>query len=88
MAKMMTKRLTGIAASPGIGWSFDLRYHKTGEPTGRPLFPGFVARSRANPETELRDSAQWREMWQGAWNHLLEIEKPSFNRWNVDSSVC
>lgn len=72
----------------GIRWSFDLRYHRTGEPTGRPLFPGFVARSRSQPETELRDADAWRDQWQAAWNHLLEIEKPAFNRWNVDSSVC
>ena len=41
--------------SEEVRWSFDLRYNPTGEPTGRHLFPGFVARSRANPETELRD---------------------------------
>ena len=29
--------------------SFDLRYNPTGQPTGRPLFPGFVARSRKDP---------------------------------------
>ena len=84
----MTKHRSLPNRTDGIRWSFDLRYHKTGEPTGRPLFPGFVARSRSHPETELRDASQWRDQWQAAWNHLLEIEKPSFNRWNVDSSVC
>jgi phytanoyl-CoA hydroxylase len=84
----LTKHRSLPNRSPGIRWSFDLRYHRTGEPTGRPLFPGFVARSREHPETELRDAAQWREQWQAAWDHLLEIEQPSFNRWNVDSSVC
>ena len=64
------------------------RYHKTGKPTGRPLFPGFVARSRSRPDTELRDATDWRDLWRAAWDRLLEIEKPSFNRWNVDSSVC
>ena len=35
--------------SDSIRWSFDLRYNPAGQPTGRPMFPGFVARSRANP---------------------------------------
>ncbi|MDP6699817.1 MAG: phytanoyl-CoA dioxygenase family protein, partial [Candidatus Latescibacteria bacterium] len=35
--------------------SFDLRYNPSGQPTGRPLFPGFGARSRKDPWRELRD---------------------------------
>jgi len=84
----LTKHRSLANRSDGIRWSFDLRYHRTGEPTGRPLFPGFVARSRANPQTELRDASAWRATWQAAWAHLLEIEKPVFNRWAVDSAVC
>ena len=41
----------------------DLRYNPTGQPTGRPEFPGFVARSRANPETELTDPVEWERSW-------------------------
>ncbi len=43
--------------SSGLRWSMDLRYQPTGQPTGRPAFPGFVARSRANPDSELKDPA-------------------------------
>ena len=32
-----------------VRWSMDLRYQKTGTPTGRPFYPDFVARSRSNP---------------------------------------
>jgi phytanoyl-CoA hydroxylase len=84
----LTKHRSLPNTSNGIRWSFDLRYHRIGEPTGRPLFPGFVARSRANPASELRDAAAWRVLWDDARNRLLEMEKQSFNRWNVDSSVC
>ena len=35
--------------SEAIRWSLDLRYNPTGQPTGRPQFPGFVARSRRDP---------------------------------------
>jgi phytanoyl-CoA hydroxylase len=84
----LTKHRSLANRSNGIRWSFDLRYHKTGEPTGRPLFPGFVARSRSDPASELRDAAAWRTLWEDARNRLMEMEKPSFNRWNVDSSIC
>jgi phytanoyl-CoA hydroxylase len=49
--------------SDDIRWSMDLRYNPTGQPTGRPEFPGFVARSRANPASELRDPAAWEQAW-------------------------
>ena len=49
--------------SDNIRWSFDLRYNPTGEPTGRGAFPGFVARSRSNPTSELHDPAEWANLW-------------------------
>ena len=49
--------------SEEIRWSFDLRYNPIGQPTGRGLFPGFVARSRSRPETELRDPVRWNQLW-------------------------
>jgi phytanoyl-CoA hydroxylase len=49
--------------SDQMRWSMDLRYNPTDQPTGRPEFPGFVARSRSNLESELRDPAVWRQSW-------------------------
>jgi phytanoyl-CoA hydroxylase len=49
--------------SDEVRWSFDLRYNPTDQPTGRIAFPGFVARSRANPQSELRDPAEWHRRW-------------------------
>lgn len=49
--------------SDTIRWSMDLRYNPVGQPTGRPEFPGFVARSRANPPSELTDPVEWRRSW-------------------------
>ena len=40
--------------------SFDLRYNPSGQPTGRPLFPGFIARSRKDPSRELPPFNRWR----------------------------
>ena len=74
--------------SDRIRWSFDLRYQPIGEPTGRRWFPGFVARSRAHPETELRDAAAWADSWQQARSRLAAGQDVSFNRWTQDSPYC
>ena len=52
--------------SDGIRVSFDLRYQPIGQPTGRDWVPGFVARSRAHPESELRDPEEWARLWHDA----------------------
>ncbi len=57
--------------SDTLRWSLDLRYNPTGQPTGRPAFPGFVARSRENPQSELRDSQAWAELWEDARQRIL-----------------
>ena len=74
--------------SDKIRWSFDLRYHRIGDPTGRPWFPGFIARSRARPESELHDPNQWAESWQEARRVLSQNENVTFNRWAQDDPRC
>lgn len=74
--------------SSEIRWSLDLRYNPTGQPTGREAFPGFVARSRSNPEEELRDPALWAGMWSETRRALSFGEAPVFNRWRADAPAC
>jgi ectoine hydroxylase-related dioxygenase (phytanoyl-CoA dioxygenase family) len=47
-------------------WSLDLRYQPTGQPTGRPFHPEFIARSEAHPETVLTDHSVWANRWREA----------------------
>ena len=55
--------------SDKLRWSFDLRWHPIGQPSGRPAFPEFIARSRSNPSSELRDPVRWKQLWEEAkWN--------------------
>ncbi len=61
-----------------IRWSIDLRYQKTGTPTGRPFHPDFVARSRANPASVLTDYETWRDRWVEA---LAKSKGVSGHRW-------
>ena len=71
--------------SDALRWSFDLRYNPTGQPTGRPAFPGFVARSLERPDSELDSWKQWRRAWQRARKRILDgaYEGPVFEqaRW-------
>ena len=74
--------------SDDIRWSFDLRYQPTGMPTGRPAFPGFVARSQANPSSELTDWRAWAHLWADARERLSVDMPPKFNRWLADAPAC
>lgn len=79
--------LPNISNEPRI--SFDLRYNPIGQPTGRSAFPGFVARSRHAPETELHDPNEWSQSWIEARRMLADLNSDQpFNRWNLDAPVC
>lgn len=75
-------------SSQGIRWSFDLRYNVTGDPTGRPMFPSFVARSASAPETVLNDPAEWHRMWEKARSQEAQQETTTIHRWSPDAAVC
>ena len=68
--------------------SFDLRYQPVGQPTGRPAFPGFVARSGSRPEQVLNDPAAWAKLWLDTRERLARRDDPTFNRWSADAAVC
>jgi ectoine hydroxylase-related dioxygenase (phytanoyl-CoA dioxygenase family) len=75
--------------SDNIRWSFDLRYNPVGQATGRGAFPGFVARSRAHPESELRDPEAWNQLWRETRRHMAETNyNQAFNRWDGSAPVC
>ena len=74
--------------SDEVRWSFDLRYQPTGQPTGRRWFPGFVARSRLHPETELTDPGHWAESWRVARAKLADSADVDFNRWRQGDPRC
>lgn len=74
--------------SQEVRWSFDLRYNVTGDPTGRPMFPSFVARSRSAPESELRDPDTWRAMWESARARLAVEPAVTIHRWAPDAAHC
>lgn len=75
--------------SDGIRWSFDLRYQPIGQPTGRPWFPSWVARSRSNPASEVHDPAVWRDLWLAARSALAaNPPQGKFTRWEGDEPIC
>ncbi len=52
--------------SDRLRWSFDLRYQPVGQPTGRPAFPSFIARSQNNPDDVMTDWRQYAAQWEDA----------------------
>ncbi|MFT4730222.1 MAG: phytanoyl-CoA hydroxylase [Granulosicoccus sp.] len=76
--------------SRSIRWSFDLRYNATGDPTGRPQFPEFVARSRNAPHSELHDYNTWFELWMTTKRKYADLYQDplSYHRWDGASSSC
>jgi len=77
---LLMHKLTPHRSTPNtsddIRWSLDLRYQRSGTPTGRSFYPAFVARSRANPATELRDHAEWSRQWQQALAAITPANRP------------
>ena len=69
----------------GFRWSFDVRFNATGQSTGRSHFPDFVARSRAYPETELRDWQACKVQWEMARARLAQIPHANIHRWSSDA---
>ena len=74
--------------SQGYRWSFDLRYNITGQPTGRAHFPEFIARSKSNPASELKDWREWKQLWEDARTHVAKSPHIDQHRWQADSPFC
>lgn len=72
----------------GFRWSFDIRFNVTGQPTGRSHFPEFVARSRNNPQSELRDWRVWKTMWETARINNAKNEHVDIHRWDSNAPAC
>ena len=46
-----------------VRWSVDTRYSQIGLPTGRANVPGFVARSRKNPDSVTKSHHDWNQLF-------------------------
>lgn len=84
----MTMHCSGPNKNDAVRWSFDLRYVPMGKPTGRDWYPGFVARSRANPEFELKDAKVWGKSWKEAEERLAKYGSPISYRWDSEDPMC
>ena len=69
-------------------WSFDIRYNRTGQATGRSHFPEFVARSRTNPAAVLQDWRIWRAMWEDARAKAAGAPHIPIHRWKAGAPAC
>ena len=83
-----TKHASLSNQSDDIRWSFDLRYNPIGHATGRPAFPSFVARSRANPDSVISGFPEWADLWHSTRARLAGHDSGAFNRWEEGAPVC
>lgn len=75
--------------SEKLRWSLDLRYQPVGQPTGRDIFPGFIARSRSDRARELHDHQRWQETWAEARDRLIDHDTSTLIRsWSADAPWC
>ena len=77
-----------INNSDTIRWSLDLRYNPIGQPTGRPFFPGFIARSQQQPENVLDSAVDWEHMWNETRIALAGHPTPAYTNWRLDDPRC
>ncbi|WGH78902.1 phytanoyl-CoA dioxygenase family protein [Jannaschia ovalis] len=64
-------------------WSFDLRYQRTGQPTGRAHFPDFAVRPGPPP-----DWRTVRDRWLDARARAAQAPHVPIHRWTSDSPHC
>jgi hypothetical protein len=84
----LTPHASRINQTDGFRWSFDIRYNVTGQPTGRSHFPSFIARSRRDPASELRDWRVWKAAWEDARARLSTAPHIPIHRWTSDAPYC
>jgi len=77
-----------VNVTESIRWSFDLRYNVTGQSTGRPMFPDFVVRSKANPSSVTVTAERWHQMWVEARAQLAAEPPVVIHRWPEDTEYC
>jgi ectoine hydroxylase-related dioxygenase (phytanoyl-CoA dioxygenase family) len=75
--------------SDEIRFSLDLRYQPTGEPSGRPQFPGFVVRSRSGRYGVIDSPTTWAARWSETRRRLSSANAiDRFFRWTPGGELC
>ena len=77
-----------INQTDAFRWSFDIRYNRTGEPTGRSHFPEFIVRSANKPDAVVRDWQQMLAAWEDARARLSGQPHIPIHRWKSDAPYC
>ncbi|GIT92332.1 hypothetical protein JANAI62_27900 [Jannaschia pagri] len=79
----MTPHAAGPNVSDGLRWSFDLRYQRTGAPTGRAQFPSFPVLPGPAP-----DWRSVRDRWREARTACAAAPHIPIHRWTSTSPQC
>jgi ectoine hydroxylase-related dioxygenase (phytanoyl-CoA dioxygenase family) len=85
-----TVHASGVNRTGGdVRVSLDLRYQPSGEASGRPLYPSFLARSRARPQDVVVGAAEWASLWTSTRARLADRDiEGGFFRWGDGGAAC
>ena len=84
----LTPHASRTNASNEYRWSFDLRYHVTGQPSGRSQFPEYVVRSKKEPSSVLEDWRKLKTMWDETRARLSGAPYLAQHRWDISNPYC
>ena len=61
-----------------VRWSMDLRFQRTGTPTGREHHPKFIVKSKKHPDSVEDNYEEWCAQWIKALNAKNDLPNPRF----------
>jgi hypothetical protein len=74
--------------SDRLRWSFDLRYHVAGQPPGQGGREAWTARSRSNPDSEMRDFDEWKALWRNIMTREAGEGVEDHTRFSLNDPLC
>ena len=84
----LTQHSSLMNVSDRLRWSYDLRYQPIGQPVGQGGRPAWIARSRRQPEREMTEFEDWRDMWLSTIAREANEPIEDHTRYSLNSPLC
>ena len=84
----LTQHCSLTNMSDRLRWSFDLRYQVAGQPPGQGGREPWTARSRSNPESEMRGFEEWEALWRNIIAREATEGFEDHTRYSLNDPMC
>ena len=84
----LTQHCSLVNVSDRLRWSFDLRYQVAGQPAGQGGREAWTARSRTDPESEMRDFEEWETLWRNIIAREATDGVKDQGRYSLNDPLC